>query len=127
MANNIVIRTAKKDYVCDCCNRIIHAGEEYLDKVILNDGKRVRHERYHDECPRDSTVERAFRRIVACVDKEKEPMPVKDRDGKVYSLHGIEWMGGFWYARISRDGIAQSVDLFSFIRNYTDYNGNPVC
>lgn len=48
---DIIIRKAKKDYVCDCCGHIIHAGEEYLDKIITHDGKAVRHERYHDECP----------------------------------------------------------------------------
>lgn len=49
--NNIIIRKAKKDYVCDCCGHIIKTGTEYLDKVILNTGKVVCHERYHDECP----------------------------------------------------------------------------
>ena len=48
---DIIIRKAKKDYVCDVCGHIIRAGEEYLDKVITHDGKAVRHERYHDECP----------------------------------------------------------------------------
>jgi len=48
---DIIIRAAKKDYVCDVCGHIIRAGEEYLDKVITHDGKAVRHERYHDECP----------------------------------------------------------------------------
>ena len=49
--SNIIIRKAKKDYVCDVCGHIIHAGEEYLDEIITHDGKAVRHERYHDECP----------------------------------------------------------------------------
>lgn len=48
---DIIIRKAKKDYVCDVCGHVIRAGEEYLDKVITHDGKVVRHERYHDECP----------------------------------------------------------------------------
>ena len=126
MSANIVIRTAKKDYVCGCCNRIIRAGTEYLDKVTLNDGKCVRHERYHDECPRDSLVERVFRRVVAYIDKEKEPMPVKDRDGKVYRLHGIEWCEGFWYARISYDGRVNSVELGYFLQTYSDYNGDTL-
>lgn len=54
---DIIIRKAKKDYVCDVCGHIIKEGEEYLDKVILHDGKRVRHERYHDECPYADDVE----------------------------------------------------------------------
>lgn len=32
MTNNIIIRTAKKDFVCDCCGKIIKTGTEYLDK-----------------------------------------------------------------------------------------------
>lgn len=50
MANDIVIR---KDYVCSCCGHIIKKGTEYLDKVTLNVGKIVKHDRYHDECPCD--------------------------------------------------------------------------
>lgn len=57
MANNIIVRTAKKDYVCDCCGKIIKTGTEYLDKVVLNNGTCVRHERYHDECPKDEVTE----------------------------------------------------------------------
>lgn len=58
---DIIIRKAKKVYVCDVCGHIIRAGEEYLDKVITHDGKAVRHERYHDECPySDNAKENEF-------------------------------------------------------------------
>lgn len=54
--SNIIIRTAKKDYVCDMCGHIIHKDSEYLDKLILNSNKGyVIHERYHDECPNKKT------------------------------------------------------------------------
>lgn len=49
--DNIIIRKARQDYVCNVCGHIIRAGTEYLDKIITHDAKAVRHERYHDECP----------------------------------------------------------------------------
>lgn len=83
MANNIIIRKAKNDYVCDCCGKIIKSGTEYLDKVILHDGKSVRHERYHDECPKDKIVE-LFQKI-----KDNEfQLPVAS-DGIKYWAVGI--------------------------------------
>ena len=56
MANNIIIRKAKADYVCQACGHIIRSGTEYLDRVVLNNGKCVQHERYHDECPKASKL-----------------------------------------------------------------------
>lgn len=56
MANNIIIRKAKADYVCQICGHIIKAGTDYLDRVVLNNGKCVQHERYHDECPKISKL-----------------------------------------------------------------------
>lgn len=56
MANNIIIRKAKADYVCQICGHIIRSGDEYLDRVVLNNGKCVQHERYHDECPKVSKL-----------------------------------------------------------------------
>ena len=54
MSGNIMIRKARNNYVCECCGHIIRAGSEYLDKVILNNGKCVQHDRYHDVCPKTS-------------------------------------------------------------------------
>ena len=54
--NNIIIRKAKSDYVCQVCGHIIRSGTEYLDRVVLNNGKCVQHERYHDECPKVSKL-----------------------------------------------------------------------
>lgn len=63
MANEIMVRKASKDYVCSCCGHIIRKGDEYLDKVILNVGKIVKHDRYHDECPVSSTVIKLINKI----------------------------------------------------------------
>lgn len=53
---NYILRKAAKDYVCECCGRIIHKGEQYIDKIIVNNGNFVKHIRYHDECPTHKTI-----------------------------------------------------------------------
>ena len=55
-----MIRKARRNYVCECCGHIIRAGSEYLDKVILNNGKCVQHNRYHDICPKSSLLQILF-------------------------------------------------------------------
>ena len=61
---NIIVRKARKEYVCDCCGHIIKAGTEYLDHVITHYGTHTQHERYHDECPRLSDIDRLFHALV---------------------------------------------------------------
>jgi hypothetical protein len=63
MSGNIMIRKAKNNYVCECCGHIIKAGTEYLDKVILNNGKCVQHDRYHDVCPKTSLPQVLFDKL----------------------------------------------------------------
>ena len=84
MANNIVIRTAKNDYVCDRCGHKIPAGSEYLDKVILNTGKIVRHERYHDECPCDKVTD-----LFKVIKDAGYNLPCADSDGNKWHAKGI--------------------------------------
>lgn len=62
---SIVVRKARKSYVCDGCGRIIQAGTEYLDDVVIKYGSVVHHKRYHDECPDEGTAMVLFRKIVA--------------------------------------------------------------
>ena len=84
--SDIIIRKAKKDYVCDVCGHIIKTGEEYLDKVILHDGKVVRHERYHDECPCEDKVVKLFKETAASGFR----LPVsKKSDGIKYLVVGF--------------------------------------
>ncbi len=84
MSNNIMIRTAKKDYVCDKCEHIIKKGTEYLDKIILNHGTCVQHNRYHDECPA-TDISNLVNRLI-----NEGPIPVATNDVK-YWLTGIEY------------------------------------
>lgn len=62
--SNLIVRKARKDYVCDCCGHIIAEGTEYIDNVVIKYGNVVKHERYHDECPAKSEAERLFKCIM---------------------------------------------------------------
>lgn len=84
---DIIIRTAKKDYVCDVCGHIIRAGEEYLDKVITHDGKAVRHERYHDECPFVDDLK--LQKFIRTFMNSKDIVAVDMRTCKKYHVIGI--------------------------------------
>ena len=87
MANDIIIRKASKDYVCSCCGHIIHKGNEYLDKVILNVGKIVKHDRYHDECPCASDASKLFARI----ERENGDLICGDVNGYKIHIVGVAW------------------------------------
>ena len=82
MSNNIIIRKAKNNYVCECCGHIIRAGSEYLDKVILNNGKCVQHDRYHDVCPKSSLPQVLFDKL----DRANGDLPVAYHDEKIHII-----------------------------------------
>lgn len=87
MANDIMIRKASKDYVCSCCGHIIRKGDEYIDRCILNVGKIVKHDRYHDECPHNSNVSKLFARI----ERENGDLICGDCNGCKIHIIGIAW------------------------------------
>lgn len=87
MANDIMIRKASKDYVCSCCGHVIRKGDEYLDRVILNVGKIVKHDRYHDECPHTSDVSKLFARI----ERENGDLVCGDCNGYKMHIIGVAW------------------------------------
>jgi len=87
MAGEIIIRKAKKDYVCSCCGHKIKQGEEYLDKVIINTGKIVRHDRYHDECPASTDVEKLIRKIEAA----EGDLIAMDANGDKWHIIGVQY------------------------------------
>lgn len=87
MSDSIIIRKAKQDYVCSCCGHIIHKGDEYLDKVILNVGKIVKHDRYHDECPHQSALIKLFMRL----EQSNGDIPAAASGDKCHVI-GIKWL-----------------------------------
>ena len=113
MANNIIIRKAKVDYVCQVCGHIIKAGTDYLDKVILNNGKCVQHERYHDECQKISKLcKRLFK---------YDERTVGMHNGKKYWLVGMCYASGTKQAVIKEwnSDICFRVDEAVFNKEWT--------
>lgn len=102
--SNLIVRKARKDYVCDCCGHVIKAGTEYIDNVVLKYGNVVKHERYHDECPAKSEAERLFKRII---DADGDLL-VSEPGGDKWTIKGVcfvngephvncvPWSGGKW-------------------------------
>lgn len=87
MAGEIIIRKAKKEYVCMCCNHIIKVGEEYLDRVIFVYGKPVRHDRYHDVCPTPTAVEKLIKKI----EDAGGDLMAMDKYGVKIHIVGVAW------------------------------------
>lgn len=123
MANDIIIRKASKDYVCSCCGHIIRKGDEYLDRCILNVGKIVKHDRYHDECPRNSDVSKLFARI----EHEDGDLICSDSTG-----HKIHIIGVVWSNRVPLllyrewDGNEKKVLPIECTYNLVDVNGGSI-
>lgn len=82
MSGNIIIRKARNNYVCECCGHIIKQGTEYLDKVILNNGKCVQHDRYHDVCPKTSLPQVLFDKL----DRASGDLPAVYLDEKIHII-----------------------------------------
>lgn len=119
-----MIRKARNDYVCECCGHIIRAGSEYLDKVILNNGKCVQHSRYHDECPKVTLPELLLSKIVA----EHGCYIVADKDGDKICITGMVNLKGTLWCVIYNDW-GDSVDKrlpINELCNFHDANGKPV-
>lgn len=87
MSDSIIIRKAKQDYVCSCCGHVIHKGDEYLDKVILNVGKIVKHDRYHDECPHQSALIKLFTHL----EQSNGDIPAAAGGDKCHVI-GVQWL-----------------------------------
>ena len=87
--SNLIVRKARKDYVCGCCGHIIAKDTEYIDNVVLKYGSVVTHERYHDECPAKLGVERLFKRII---DAEGD-LIVSGPFGDEHHIIGIQYSG----------------------------------
>lgn len=87
MSSDAIIRKANKDYICSCCGHIIRKGDEYIDRCTFNVGKIVKHDRYHDECPRYSDVSRLFARV----ELENGDLICSDTEGRKIHIVGVYW------------------------------------
>ena len=64
---NYILRKAAKEYVCECCGHLIKKDTRYIDNIIVNNGKYVKHIRYHDECPIEhTTLDKVFKSLKEC-------------------------------------------------------------
>lgn len=123
MANDIMIRKASKDYVCSCCGHIIRKGDEYLDKVILNVGKIVKHDRYHDECPRVSDISKLFTRI----ERENGDLICSDSNGYKIHIVGVAWSNkGPLFLYREWTGNEKKALPIECIYNLVDANGDSI-
>lgn len=122
MANDIMIRKASKDYVCSCCGHTIKKGTEYLDKVILNTGKIVKHDRYHDECPHASDASKLFARI----ERENGDL-ICSLDGYKIHVLGIVFKKDGPYIMF-RDWVGNTIKgtPIEFGKQMRDDNGNSI-
>ena len=123
MANDIMIRKANKDYVCSCCGHIIRKGDEYIDRCIFNVGKIVKHDRYHDECPRNSDVSKLFTRI----EREDGDLICSDSNGRKIHIIGVAWnnLGPMFLYREWNDSEKKALPIEN-VRNLIDVNGGSI-
>lgn len=121
--SNLIVRKARKDYVCDCCGHIIAKGTEYIDNVVLKYGSVVKHERYHDECPAKSEVERLFKRIIDAGGDLIASTP----DGEKWHIHGISFINGDAYIHGAPwSGGRWKVKSFTEIKDWIDEHGERI-
>ena len=90
---NLIVRKARKDYVCDFCGHIIKAGTEYIDNIVIKYGNVIKHERYHDECPVKKNAELLMKRII----DDAGDLICSDPDGEKHHIIGLQYNGPTLY------------------------------
>lgn len=95
---NLIVRKARKDYVCDCCKHIIKAGTEYIDNIVIKYGNVVKHERYHNECPAKECTELLMKRII----DDAGDLICSEPDGEKHHIIGVQYSESTPYA-ITKD------------------------
>ena len=90
---NLIVRKARKDYVCDYCKHIIKTGTEYIDNIVIKYGNVVKHERYHDECPVKECTELLMKRII----DDAGDLICSDPDGEKHHIIGLQYNGPTLY------------------------------
>ena len=95
---NLIVRKARKDYVCDCCKHIIKAGTEYIDNIVVKYGNVVKHDRYHDECPVKECTELLMKRII----DDAGDLICSESNGEKHHIIGLQYNDAIPYV-ITKD------------------------
>ena len=119
---SIVVRKARKSYVCDGCGRIIQVGTEYLDDVVIKYGSVVHHKRYHDECPALTAAEWLFKRIMAA----DGDLICSEPNGDKHHIIGIRFTSGAPYALVKDWDEGLSIQHMDTIESWIDENGERI-
>ena len=120
--SNLIVRKARKDYVCDCCGHLIKAGTEYIDNVVVKYGNVVKHERYHDECPARTAAERLFKRII---DADGD-LICSEPNGDKHHIIGIRFSRSVPYVVVSDWDNGVSLLHLDIIESWIDENGERI-
>ena len=120
--SNLIVRKARKDYVCDCCGHIIKARTEYIDNVVLKYGSVVKHERYHDECPAKSEVERLLKRIIDA----GGDFIVSEPDGEKHHIVGIQYRRAEVYVVVRDWDDGVSLMTLDIVKSWIDEHGERI-
>ena len=119
---SIVVRKARKSYVCDGCGRIIQVGTEYLDDVVIKYGSVVHHKRYHDECPARTAAEWLFKRIIGA----DGDLLVSEPSGEKHHITGIQYRGATPYVVVRDWDEVVSLMTMDTIESWIDENGERI-
>ena len=84
---NLIVRKARKDYVCDYCKHIIKAGTEYIDNIVVKYGNVVKHDRYHDECP----VKEDAELLMKCIIDDAGDLICSEPNGEKHHIIGLQY------------------------------------
>ena len=120
--SNLIVRKARKDYVCDCCGHVIKAGTEYIDNVVLKYGNVVKHERYHDECPTKSDAERLFKRIIDA----NGDLIVSEPSGDKHHISGIQYMSDGVHVVVRDWDAGVSLMTIDTVKSWIDEHGERI-
>lgn len=120
--SNLIVRKARKDYVCDCCGHVIKAGTEYIDNVVIKYGNVVKHERYHDECPAKSEAERLFKRIIDA----GGDLIASEPSGEKHHIIGIRYSDSAPYAVVVDWDNGVSIVTMNVIGSWIDEYGERI-
>lgn len=119
---SVIVRKARKSYVCDGCGRIIQAGTEYLDDVVIKYGSVVHHKRYHDECPALTKAEWLFKRIMAA----DGDLICSDPDGDKHHIIGIQFRSTIPYVLVVDWDNGMSTQHMDTIESWVDEYGERI-